>query len=47
MRLLNSDMKVPLGAVGRVIGTLGGDRVTVLFEPESEPKSIPEYPATR
>ena len=42
--LLNSDMKVPLGSVGHIIGSLGGDRVTVLFEPKQE--KIPEYPVS-
>jgi len=48
--LLNSDMKVPLGSVGHIIGSLGGDRVTVLFEPAKqaadEPRNIPEYPVS-
>ncbi|CAK9077053.1 unnamed protein product [Durusdinium trenchii] len=47
--LLNSDMKVPLGSVGHIIGSLGGDRVTVLFEPAKllfGDHSIPEYPVS-
>ena len=44
--LLNSDMKVPLGSVGHIIGSLGGDRVTVLFEPAARPDRIPEYPVS-
>lgn len=38
------------GSVGHIIGSLGGDRVTVLFEPAKqaadEPRNIPEYPAS-
>ena len=53
--LLNSDMKVPLGSVGHVIGSLGEDRVTVLFESLSKPstagqsehqQNMPEYPVS-
>ena len=52
--LLNSDMKVPLGSVGHVIGSLGEDRITVLFESLSRPaatpgevhQSVPEYPVS-
>eukprot|EP00434_Breviolum_minutum_P009813 symbB.v1.2.008643.t1/scaffold540.1/size189765/8 len=53
--LLNSEMKVPLGSVGHIIGSLGGDRVTVLFEPQKQvaesedvntQRSIPEYPVS-
>ena len=38
------------GSVGHIIGSLGGDRVTVLFEPAKQAdevrNSIPEYPAS-
>lgn len=43
------------GSVGHIIGSLGGDRVTVLFEPQKQvaesedvntQRSIPEYPVT-
>ena len=52
--LLNSDMKVPLGSVGHIIGSLGEDRVTVLFESLSKPTAsqgedqpnMPEYPVS-
>mmetsp|Transcript_57311 Transcript_57311/g.134067 ORF Transcript_57311/g.134067 Transcript_57311/m.134067 type:complete len:447 (+) Transcript_57311:65-1405(+) len=47
--LLNSDMKVPLGSVGHVIGSLGDDRVTVLFElsrQATEDNHMPEYPVS-
>eukprot|EP00440_Ansanella_granifera_P000080 gb/GFBE01000087.1/.p1 GENE.gb/GFBE01000087.1/~~gb/GFBE01000087.1/.p1 ORF type:complete len:482 (+),score=90.92 gb/GFBE01000087.1/:1-1446(+) len=48
--VLSSDMKVQLGSVGSVIGSLGEDRVTVLFEPPAvqaeEQRTFPEFPVS-
>jgi len=50
--LLTTDMKVPLGSVGVVIGSFSSDRVTVLFEDSSassaaeRAKPFPDFPVS-
>eukprot|EP00930_Biecheleria_cincta_P035476 TRINITY_DN24397_c0_g1_i1.p1 TRINITY_DN24397_c0_g1~~TRINITY_DN24397_c0_g1_i1.p1 ORF type:complete len:550 (-),score=100.08 TRINITY_DN24397_c0_g1_i1:127-1776(-) len=52
--ILTPVMKIPLGAVGSIIGAGGGDRITVLFDPplclpcelEEQQKSFPYFPVS-